>query len=293
MATPIPVELDRCAPAVAGELLQGACPLPEGWERGISFQDTACLLPTVMGECPTCSDLKPTQRASTETFRPVSLITALECSTFGGIDVQDVASRNLDETASYALARELLTGQASLRDANPNAQPPFGNPSLQTHAQIVGDGSLGPVGALGCVEQKLGEATGGRRGVILIGPAMSLYLGQNSLLHFENATGRLRTISGTPVIVSAGFDGRAPITSPSDESPDPCEPWNSTGQIAPGEEMWIYATAAVWAGVGPGRMLSDIDRGNNTASAREERPALVAFTPCATFASPTGVVNPC
>jgi hypothetical protein len=291
MATPIPVELDRCAPAVAGELLQGACPLPEGWERGISFQDTACLLPTVMGECPTCSDLKPTQRASTETFRPVSLITALECSTFGGIDVQDVASRNLDETAGYALARELLTGQASLRDANPNAQDPGGNPSLQTRAQIVGDGSLGPVGALGCVEQQLGEATGGRRGVILIGPAMALYLGQNSLLHFENTTGRLRTISGTPVIVSAGFDGRAPIA---EESPgDPCTPWNSTGHIAPGEEMWIYATAAVWAGVGAGRMLSDIDRANNTASAREERPALVAFTPCATFASPTGVANPC
>jgi hypothetical protein len=120
---------------------------------------------------------------------------------------------------------------------------------------------------------------------------MALYLGQNSLLHFENTTGRLRTLSGTPVIVSAGFDGRAPIDQ---ESPgDPCAPWNSTGHIAPGEELYIYATASVWAGVGPGRMLSDIDRANNTASAREERPALVAFTPCATFASPSGVLNPC
>jgi hypothetical protein len=296
MGIPIPVELDRCAPSIVGDLLQGACQLPEGWERGISFQDTACLLPTVMGECPTCSDLKPTQRASTETFRPVSLITALECSTFGGIDVQDVASRNLDETASFALARELLTGQASLRDANPNAEGPLGNPALQTHAQLVGDGSLGPVGALGCVEQKLAEATGGRRGVILIGPAMALYLGQNSLLHIEGsgALVRVRTISGTPVIINAGFDGRAPTFEESPDSPgDPCVPWNSTGHIQPGDEMYIYATAAVWAGVGPGRMLSDIDRANNTASAREERPALVAFTPCATFASPSGVMNPC
>jgi hypothetical protein len=70
-------------------------------------------------------------------------------------------------------------------------------------------------------------------------------------------------------------------------------PWNSTGAPAAGEELYIYATAAVWAGVGPGRMLSDVDRANNTASAREERPALVAFTPCATFAAPTGVPNPC
>jgi hypothetical protein len=252
-----------------------------------------------MGECPTCSDLKPTQRASTETFRPVSLITALECSTFGGIDVQDVASRNLDETASYALAREMLTGQASLRDANPNVAGPLGNPSLQNTAQVVGDGSVGPVGALGCLEQRMADATGGRRGVILVGPAMALYLGQNSLLHIEGdlTTGRLRTLSGTRVVVDGGFDGRAPTDDSPGESPgspgDPCVPWNSTGAPAAGEELYIYATAAVWAGVGPGRMLSDVDRANNTASAREERPALVAFTPCATFAAPTGVPNPC
>jgi hypothetical protein len=297
MGIPIPVELDRCTPAVVGGLFNnGACPLPDGWERGISFQDTACLLPTVMGECPTCSDLKPTQRATTETFRPVSLIAALECSTFGGIDVQDVASRTLDETASYALAREMLTGEASLRDANPNAEGPLGNPSLQGSAQIVGDGSAGPVGALGCLEQRMMDATAGRRGVILIGPAMAMYLGQSSLLHLEGGagSGRLWTISGTRVIVSGGFDGRAPFPDDSPGSPsDPCVPWNSTGAPGPGDELYIYAVAALWAGVGAGRMLSDVNRADNTASAREERPALVAFTPCATFAAPSGIPNPC
>jgi hypothetical protein len=281
---------------VGGLFNNGACPLPDGWERGISFQDTACLLPTVMGECPTCSDLKPTQRATTETFRPVSLIAALECSTFGGIDVQDVAAQTLDETASYALAREMLTGEASLRDANPNVEGPLGNPSLQGSAQVVGDGTQGPVAALGCLEQRLMDATGGRRGVILIGPAMAMYFGQNSLLHLEGTAGasRLRTISGTPVIVSGGFDGRAPFPDDSPGSPgDPCVPWNSTGAPGPGDQLYIYAVAALWAAVGPGRMLSDIDRANNTASAREERPALVAFTPCATFAAPSGIPNPC
>ena len=232
MGIPIPVELDRCTPADVGGLLLGSCPLPEGWERGISFQDTACLLPTVMGECPTCSDLKPTQRAGTETFRPVSLITALECSTFGGINVQDVASRNLDETASYALARELLTGQASLRDANPNAEGPPGNPSLQGTAQLVGDGSS-IVAAIGCIEQAMAEATGGRRGYLLIGPVLLNYIGQSSLLHIEGSidTGRLRTMSGTRVIVSGGFDGRGPTDDSPGESPgDPCVPWNSTAR---------------------------------------------------------------
>ena len=292
MAIPIPVELDRCTPAVAGGLLQGGCPLPEGWERGISFQDTACLLPTVMGECPTCSDLKPTQSAETATFRPVSLITAFACSTFGGIDVQQVAAANLDETADYALARELLTGQAARRDANPNIVGEPGNPALQTHATDLGTGAADIVAAFGCVEQALADATGGRNGYILIGPEIALAAASASILTREG--GRLLTMTGTRVIVDGGFDGRAPIESPGDESPgDPCVPWNSTGAPAVGEELYIYATASVWAGVGVGRMLSDVDRANNTAAAREERVALTAFTTCATFAAGSGVTKAC
>ena len=292
MAIPIPVELDRCTPAVVGGLLQGGCPLPEGWERGISFQDTACLLPTVMGECPTCSDLKPTQQATTATFRPVSLITAFACSTFGGIDVQQVATANLDETADYALARELLTGQAALRDANPNVAGEPGNPALQTTAIDLGAAFTDPVAALGCLEQALADATGGRNGYLLIGPEIALVLSAESVLIREG--GRLITATGTRVIVDGGFDGRAPTSSPADESPaDPCEPWNAAGAPAFGEDLYMYATASVWAGVGAGRMLSDVDRANNTASAREERIALTAFTPCATFAAGSGITKAC
>lgn len=290
MAIPIPVELDRCTPAVAGGLLQGGCPLPTDWERGISFQDTACLVPTVMGECPTCPDLKPTQQADTVTFRPVSLITAFSCSTFGGIDVQLVASANLDETADYALAREMLTGQAALRDANPNAEAPLGNPSLQRDAIDLGTGFSSAVAALGCLEQALADATGGRNGYLLLGPEITLALAAESVILREG--GRLITVTGTRVIVTGGFDGRGPIAS--DESPaDPCEPWNSTGAPVEGDELYMYATASVWAGVGVGRMLSDVDRANNTASAREERIALSAFTPCATFAAGSSVLKAC
>lgn len=275
-----------------GGLLQGGCPLPEGWERGIEFQDTACLLPTVMGECPTCSDLKPTQRADTVTVRPVSLITAFECATFGGIDVAQVASANLDETADYALARELLTGQAARRDANPNVAGPLGNPALQTHAIDLGAGFTGPVAALGCLEQALADATGGRNGYLLIGPEIALQLAAASVLIRE--AGRLITVTGTRVIVDGGFDGRGPIDSPGDESPgDPCEPWNSTGAPIEGDELYMYATASVWAGVGRSLMRDDVNRSNNTASARQERVALTAFTPCATFAAGSGTTKAC
>ena len=293
MAIPIPVELDRCTPAVVGGLLQGGCPLPAGWERGISFQDTACLTPTVMGECPpNCPDLKPTQRADTVTFRPVSLITAFECSTFGGIDVQAVASANLDETADYALAREMLTGQAARRDANPNViDAP--NPSLQTHAINLGATFPNPVAALGCIEQALADTTGGRNGYILLGPEIALALSDTVLVR---EGGRLLTMTGTRVIVSGGFDGRGPIDSPGEISPaDPCEPWNEFGGPAFGDQLYIYATASVWSGVGApgGNMRSDVNRRVNTASAREERGALSAFTPCATFAAGSGITKAC
>lgn len=293
MAIPIPVELDRCTPAPAGGFLTESCPLPQGWERGISFQDVSCLTPTVMGECPACDvpGLKDAQTAGTETFRPVSLIQAVRCSTFGGIDVAAVAAGALDATAGYALARELLTGEAARRDANPRAQGDLSNPSLQTHAIDLGSAFADPIGAVGCIEQALADTTGGRRGLILVGPQLALEL----YPYLIREGGRLITPSGTPVIVDGGFDGRPPTgeISPDDSPGDPCLPWNTTGGPLAGDELYIYGTSSVWAGVGTGRTLGDVDRANNTATARDERIALTAFTPCATFAAGSGIEAAC
>jgi hypothetical protein len=290
---PIPVELDRCSPATAGGFLSGACPLPDGWERGISFQDVSCLVPTVMGECPACDvpGLKDAQVAGTETFRPVSLIQAVQCSTFGGIDVQGVAAGALDATSSYALARELLTGEASRRDANPRAQGDQSNPSLQADAISIGDSFTDPIAAVGCLEQAIADATGGRRGVILVGPQVALEMWP----FLVREGGNVFTVTGTRVLIDGGFDGRPPTgeVSPGDDSPGDCVPWNTTGGPVLGDQLWIYATSAVWACVGSAQMLGDIDRANNTATARDERVGLPVFTPCATFAAGSGVVTQC
>lgn len=296
MPNPIPVDLDRCGPAAAGGFLSGSCPLPEGWERGISFQDVSCLTPTVMGECPPCEvpGLKDAQTAGTETFRPVSLIQAVECSTFGGVNVQAVASSALDATAGYALARELLTGEAARRDANPRAQGNPYNPALQTDAINLGDAFTDPIAAVGCIEQALADVTGGRRGVILVGPVLALEMWP----FLVREGGNLFTITGTRVIVDGGFDGRAPIgeispDSPGDSPGDDCVPWNTSGGPELGDQLYIYATSAVWAGVGRRLPRGDVDRANNTARAREEQIALAAFTPCATFAAGSSVEASC
>lgn len=286
MPIPVPVELDRCTPAVVGGLLSGACPLPDEWQRGVSFQDTACLNPTVMGECPTCPDLKPTQEASTETFRPVSLIAAIRCSTMGGADIRQVASQTLDETASFALARELLTGRASVRDAKQNVEGRIGNPSLECDATPVDGTFQDAYAALACLERTLMENTGGRRGFILLPPELLPWL-TNAIV---GQPGRWVTYAGNRIIVDAGFDGRPPLCDPMPE----CIAWDDpTGAPGAGDQLWMYATAGLWAGIGTPQMVADVNRSNNTAEARAEQIGLAAFSTCATFAVPSTVTKTC
>lgn len=294
MAIPVPVELDRCAPGVTGDFLSSTCPLPEGWRRGISFSDTSCLTPTVMGECPPrdCPPpgLKEAQRAEMATFRPVSLISAVECSTFGGIDVQAVADDVITTRAGYALARELLTGQAQHRDANLAVEGDPFNPTLQGSALNVGDSFVDPLFAIGCLEQAIADTTGGLRGYILIGPEIAMQL----MPYLYRDGGRLYTPAGTRVIVDGGFDGRAPGEESPGDSPGDCVPWNTTGAPGLGDQLYIYATSGLWAGVdAQGLTRGDVNRQDNTATARDERQGLAVFTPCSTFAAGSGVDKAC
>lgn len=278
MPIPIPVDLDLGLPPVGG-LLATARSLPAGWQRGISFTDTACLAPVAMGECPSGTDLKPGQRADSATFRPVDVIQAVECTTMGGFDTSGVAQTALTQTADYALAFELLTGTASGRDHNPNAQDPGGNPALVNTATTLGAAFSTLAAAVACLDQRLGEATSGRGGFILAGADTASYLLGASLIWRDGA--RWRTAAGNTVIVSAGFDGRAPVADGPGEAPDA------------GDPLYLYATAGVWAGLGETRDFTDVDRSVNTQTSRLEQIGLVVFSPCSTFAAGSTAATSC
>lgn len=278
MPIPIPVDLDLGAPAPGG-LLASARVLPVGWQSGISFTDTACLLPVVMGECPSGVNLKPGQGAEAATFRPVSVIQAVTCTALGGFDTAGVAEAALPQTADFALAFELLTGTASGRDYNPNAQDPGGNPALVNTALSLGAGFSTLTAAVACIEQELGAATGGRGGVLFAGADMATWLLDERVIWRDGA--RWRTASGNTVVISAGFDGRAPVADGPGTAP------------ADGAVLYLYATAGVWAGLGESTTYSDVDRQVNTATSRAEQIALVAFTPCAVFAAAATPVTKC
>lgn len=270
MPIPIPVEMDQGTPRTGG-LLATARSLPAGWERGISWADTSCTLPVVMGECPTGPDLKPAQEVRTETFRPVELIQAIKCTTLGG-GPNNLAGPALDQTREFALAREMLTGAASARDAS---VPDHANPSLVETAFPLGDPST-LRRALSCLETNMADATAGREGFILAGPAIATYLLAEMLMWRDG--GRWRTGFGSTVIISAGFDGRAP---------------GSSGPPTSGQPLYLYGVANVWAGVGSRTVLSDVNRADNTATERAEDIAMVAFPTCSVFAIGTSEITIC
>lgn len=272
MPNPVPVELDQ--PTAVGGLLAASRPLPVGWERGISFRDPSCLPATVMGECPSGSNLKPPYRPDTATFRPVTAIQAVECSTFGSTDgwIPRMAGAELDRTRDDALARELLTGAASRRDAGPDSDP---NPALVNTAVDLGDEAASLTIALGCLEKAILEANGGR-GAVLFLPVEVVYAAADIGLLWRDGA-RWRTVMGSLVLASAAYDGRAPVADGTGAAPDA------------GDTLYVYGTTSVWASTGRRDTLTDVNRAVNDATSRAEEIALVAFSPCATFAVGTPV----
>ena len=268
MPLPIPVDPDWGAPV--GGLLAQARSLPAGWRRGVAFLDTSCLSPVTMGECPTGDQLKPGQGTESTEFRPVSLIQAVECSTMGGVDVSALSGEALDSTRNYALSHELLTAEASRRDAS-GGRP--GNPAL-TDAVDLGDSYATVADALACLETNILTTNSDRGAVIFVGPTLLTKL-KGSLWRDGQ---RWRTAMGSLVIASSAFDGRAPGSDSAPEAGDP---------------LYLYGTTTVWAAVGERASFEDVNRANNTATSRTEDLALVAFAPCALYAAASPAAVAC
>lgn len=272
MPTPVPVELDQ--PLAGSGLLAQSRPLPEGWQRGIRFLDLSCEAPVVMGECPSGENLKPTQRGDMFEFRPFEVIQALSCSTLDNrTDWDALSSAELERTKDFAISRELLTGVARNRDLGPESLPVN---ALINQAGVVGSTYDDLATALGCLETKVLNRGAGR-GVTLYMPISVAHQAMaDSLLWRDGA--RWRTVTGSTVIISAGFDGRPPSNIE-----DTAPPVEGTG-------LYVYATTSVWAGTGSTTVLHDVNRSINDVNARAEQNALVAFDVCSTWSVETPVL---
>lgn len=275
MPIPVPVELDQ--PLGGGGLLAQSRPLPAGWEKGIKFLDLTCTIPVTMGECPANdSNLKPTegQAGNAFKFRPFDVILAMKCSTLDNrTDWDALTASELERVKDDAIARELLTGAARDRDLGPDSGPV--NALINTSGEVGGDFTT-LAAALGCLETATLNNNGGRGATFYMPIAVAWQAMADSLLWRDGA--RWRTVMGSTVIISAGFDGRGLGNIEDTEPP------------AGGDNLYVYATTAVWAGTGSTAALHDINRSINDVNARAEQNALVAFDPCNAWAVETPVL---
>lgn len=272
MPTPVPVELDQ--PLAGSGLLAQSRPLPEGWQRGIKFLDVSCFDPAVMGECPSGEDLKPTERADAVEFRPFEVIQAIACSTLDNrTDWDALTAAELERTKDFAIARELLTGVARNRDLGPDSAEV--NALVNTAGQ-VGSTFTSLATALGCLETQVLNSNAGRGATLYMPVSVAWQAMADSLLYRDGA--RWRTVTGSTVIISSGFDGRGPSSI------------DATAPPAEGSELYVYATTTVWAGTGSTSVLHDVNRAVNDVNSRAEQNALVAFDPCSAWAVETPVL---
>lgn len=260
MPSPTRITLPPSGRPVGG-LLSAARSIGGDWWRGVSFSSSQCTPPFCIGPCPDGTVQKDVNFLSDPAvFDAFQVYQSVQCSRLGGSLVAEFSNQSLDVTREFAVAREFLTGACT------------GNPSL-ADALTIG-AATDPATALGCLEQYAALAISGRMVFVHVPPSVATALLAASAIWRD---GRLwRTASGNVVVVSPGYDGRAP------------------GGVVPvpGGPMFMYATGDVYAEVGQRDLLESLDRTNNVQSATAEDAALVIFDPCFNIAIDSGV-NAC
>lgn len=199
---------------------------------------------------------------------------AAECSPMdrgGDFSVlRDAAEMQLKAVQSKRIAEELWGG----------AQARYSGWDNQYLTSLAGDtltdaGAVTPTSALACLEQYLGDCSGGARGMIHAPRQVVTYWSENGLVRREN--GLILTVHDTIVVPDAGYDGSGP-QGEADGDPTPA----STGHV------WAYATSIVTVRLGPIEILptseADLwqvtDRTTNLAILWANRLAAVSWDTC-------------
>lgn len=181
------------------------------------------------------------------------------CSTMGSRDGHDVrADALLDRITSAALAREFWTG--ALRD---DAGWDVG-PRLADNPDVVVVTSGTGVSVAKAVQLLAGAAAEVLLAPIAFHMTVGAFYGFNMAGPALKAEGNLiTTLRGDMVVADAGYPGTGP-----------------DGDAPAAGEAWIYATARPVVHLGPKEPgEQDVDRTNNTITARASRLALITAVP--------------
>ena len=240
---PTTVELPPAEAPTQG-VLASARQLDGEWWRGVKFRTDGCAEPTLQGPCPADVAGSPI-RPDEATFWPVAIRQGASCSALSGTDVELVASRRLDWSREWAVARELQTGFWSDRDAPPGAD---GNPSL-AGGVVVEAGNHAPTRALALLEQAGSNQLHGQRLFLHSSPLIASFLLEAGTIWRDGR--RWRTVLGNVLVVSPGYQG-----------------------------VDLYVTGEVFAATARREVLLEHDRTVNDSIAWADEVGIAVFDPC-------------
>lgn len=227
---------------VGGGLLAASRPLPDGWERGVSFNGSTCLGPQTWPYCPPEASPPPESKeyanlSAVAEFEPLGIYQGVDCTTFSQDRAATSAAEALDVTAEYQLAHELATGEST------------GNPSLSDAGTPLAAASI--VDAMSAAESLAAEHLFGRLAYFHVSPSMLTQLVAAQVVMREGRS--WRSPMGHLIVASVGY-------------------WE-LGEV-------IHATPEVFASLSVPETMVDIDRSVNQAFAQAEQIGLAAFDPC-------------
>lgn len=180
-----------------------------------------------------------------------------QCSTMGSRDGHDArADALLDRITSAALAREFWTG-ALRDDAGWDVGPRLaGNDDVT----VVTTAAVSPAKA---VQLLAGPAAEALLGPVVFHMTIGAFYGFSTGPALSASGNLITTLRGDLVVADAGYPGTGP-----------------DGQAPAAGEAWIYATARPVVHLGRKEdVQQDVDRSNNTITARASRLALITAVP--------------
>jgi CBS domain-containing protein len=269
-------------PARMGLVVSAApAPADEGndWVRGLSYQPETCGGYTTVGAC-TNTDRGRVQREDPTPVDYVPWVVEVSdaCTTMGGPADEARLRRRLEQRTSYAIARELWTGEQAADDGSPNLSL-AGAPTSDAPVTVLNDGTaLSPKRAVGVMLQALGDCLHGQRGMIHVPSLAAPFIP-------AERSGQLLTDKATDhlIVVDAGYPvgaGTQPdvVTDPALGDPD-----------ADAGQVWIYGTPMVVVRQGPVTIegVTDATAVTTTTNLRERRawrPVAATFDPCCRLA---------
>lgn len=234
------------------------------WKRGVRWNPEGCTPPETLGLCdPERGTVTRPPAVPVQTFNPFRMSAADSCNDPWASDEEITArvQRIQQMGQSAALARELTVSTV-------------GNPSLSSAAIDVSGGvAVDWECAAAALVYNIGAA--GYVGDVWIHTPTwlepSLYA--SHVGEAEDGTHKAY-IGANPVIVDAGYSGLI-------------GPGGLPGAALPATAGWIYATGPVEYAIGDlfDELSVSVDTNTNDRMALGERPAIVRFDPCHTFAA--------